>query len=90
MWVWRQLFCFLLQRRLYIACILFTHIYIVAQQGYAMKQTGITVMLWSYHSVERRRERILGGWGELWVLQLMTVGRVFGGGGHVLRMNLWV
>lgn len=55
-WVWRQLFCFLVQCRLYIVCTLFTHIYIVAQQGYAMKQIGITVMLWSYHSVERRRE----------------------------------
>lgn len=54
-WVRRQ-FCFLLQCRLYIAYTLFTHIYIVAQQGYAMRQTGITVMLWTYHSVERRRE----------------------------------
>lgn len=48
-------------------------------------------MLWSY-SVERRREGggFWAGGGELWVLQLVIVGRVFGGGGHVLRMNLGV
>lgn len=34
-----------LPRRLYIACSVLTHIYIVAQQGYAMGQAKMTVLL---------------------------------------------
>lgn len=34
-----------LPRRLYIACSVLAQIYIVAQQGYAMRQAKITVLL---------------------------------------------
>lgn len=37
------------------------------------------VMELSFGGEEEGGWWILGGWGELWVLQLMIVGRVFGG-----------